>query len=607
MNKLVTVIIALLLNNCLNSQAQTTNPPSFTNGPSSSTSCEYNTATFNVAANDYDSLRWQVFINSTWSDLSDTGTVVGSNTSTLAISNLLLAYSGLQFRCVAYGVVAPNALSNSATLTVLKVPNITSFTPSRAVCENDNCSFNVQSPGGNGVFTYQWQVDSGFGFVNVINNFNYSGATTKTINIAACPANMNMFYYRCIVSGPCNSADTSTAVFLKVNLFPTITSQPLSKTICSGSNSNLIIHASGTTLSYQWQKENNGVFTNIVSNGIFSAPGTNTLNIYNIPDSLNNSRYICRISGVCGTPIYSDTVIINVENKPTAPIFSNYNLSPCADNLIDYAVSSISNASAYNWYSSSADVSITAIDTLGVISCNGSTTNADLNVYASNLCGTSDTTTIYLNALPSYSTVNTITSCANDSIYLDGVYYFNDTTINSVNTTVGGCDSIITTILSFLPFYVIQNNITLCGGDSAFVSGAWQFTDGLFTDSYTTVNGCDSTVLTYLTFTLGYYSWYIQSICEGDSLLFNGNYYSTAGNYIFPFNTVNGCDSIVELDLSINFLPIVSFAIDTTLCENGSPLDLTNYVSPNGGTFTGWGVIGNNFVPASSGAGSFAV
>ena len=607
MSKLVTYLIAIFLSINISASAQTTNPPSFTVNPNSVTSCEFNTTSLDVIAIDYDSLRWQVFTNSTWSDLSDTGNFIGSNTSSLIISNLSLSYSGLQFRCIAYGPIAPAAVSNIATITVLKVPNVTTFTPSRAVCENDNCSFNVQSPGGNGLFTYQWQVDSGFGFVNVINNFNYTGATTKTINIASCPANMNMFYYRCIVSGPCNSSDTSTAVYLKVNLFPTITTQPISKTICEGSNSNLIIAATGTSLSYQWQEEINGIFTNIVSNGIFSAPGTNTLNIYNAPASLNNTRYICRISGVCGTPIYSDTITLSITNPPTVPVFTNYTLTPCANSLIDYSVAPINNADTYTWSIVSPFAILFSADTLAVFNCNDQFTSADISVFASNGCGNSDTTILSITALPSYSLVNSISSCSNDSIYLDGVYYYSDTTITSVNSTTNGCDSTIITNLFFSPSYLIQNNLSICGGDSIFINGAWQFNDGTFTESYTTTNGCDSTIITNLTVHLGYYAWMMTGICDGDSLYYDGNYYSTGGTYIFNYTSSTGCDSVVELDLNIYSLPVVSFTLDTTLCENGSPLDLTNFSSPLGGTWTGWGVIGNNFDPASSGAGSFEI
>jgi hypothetical protein len=603
----VTLLLFLLLWTSSSLKAQITNAPAFISNPNNITSCEFTNASFDVTATDFDSLRWQIFTNNTWSDLADTGSISGSSASTLIISNLTLAYNAAQFRCVAYGPIAPNAISNTATLTVLKVPDITSFTPSRAVCENDNCSFNVQSPGGNGLFTYQWQVDSGFGFVNVINNFNYTGATTKTINIASCPANMNMFYYRCIVFGPCNSSDTSTAVFLKVNTYPTIITQPVSKTICEGSSTNLSVGSSGSSISHQWLQEINGVFVNVTGSAVFSAVGTNTLNINNPPLSLNNTRFVCRISNTCGNPIFTDTVTLFIRTTPTTPIFSVADLAPCQGAPILYAVSPVLYADNYNWAISLTGATINASDTSAIVNFNSSNSSSILSVSAANTCGTSATASISISPNPSYQTIQTFTNCSNDSILLDGIYYYADTTLTNTYNTTNGCDSTIIKNLTFLPTYSIQNNISICGGDSVFINGAWQFNGGTFTESYTTINGCDSTITTTLTVQLGYYSWNMQSICQGDSLLFNGNYYSTAGSYIFPYTTSTGCDSIVELNLSINFLPIVSFTLDTTLCENGSPLDLTNYVSPIGGTWTGWGVIGNTFDPASSGAGSFEI
>jgi hypothetical protein len=603
----VTFLFFLLLWASSTLNAQITNAPSFNTNPNNITTCEFNTASFDVVALDYDSLRWQIFSNSTWSDLADTGSISGSSASTLIISNLSLAYNASQIRCVAYGPISPNATSNTATLTVLKVPAITSFTPSRTICENDNCSFNVQSPGGSGLFTYQWQVDSGFGFVDVVNNFNYTGATTKTINIASCPANMNLFYYRCIVFGPCNSSDTSTAVFLKVNLFPTITLQPTSKTICDGSSTNLSVVSAGSSLSHQWQQEVNGAFVNVSGSSVFSAGGTNTLNITNPPLSLNNTRFICRISNTCGTPIFTDTVTLFIQTIPSAPVFSSFNLTPCANTSIDYSINVIPNADSYTWNSSSSEVTIYGADTLGVLISDNSATSAEISVYASNQCGNSDTTFLSINSSPSYSIVNSFSTCANDSILLDGLYYYADTSITTNYTTTNGCDSTIIKNLTFSPAYDIHYDLGICGGDSIFINGAWQLNGGTFTESYTTTNGCDSTITTNLTVYLGYYVFTIQSICQGDSLLFNGNYYSTTGNYVFPYTSSLGCDSVVALDLTVNSLPIVSFALDTTLCENGSPLDLTNYVSPIGGTWTGFGVVGNNFNPASTGAGSFAI
>ncbi|HBW86292.1 MAG TPA: hypothetical protein DEF82_05995 [Crocinitomicaceae bacterium] len=54
-------------------------------------------------------------------------------------------------------------------------------------------------------------------------------------------------------------------------------------------------------------------------------------------------------------------------------------------------------------------------------------------------------------------------------------------------------------------------------------------------------------------------------ICEGDSYSFNGQNLTSAGSYQANLLSVNGCDSIVYLNLSVN--PNVSVNIDTSICQ----------------------------------------
>ncbi|HBZ66398.1 MAG TPA: hypothetical protein DEO70_06120 [Bacteroidales bacterium] len=61
-----------------------------------------------------------------------------------------------------------------------------------------------------------------------------------------------------------------------------------------------------------------------------------------------------------------------------------------------------------------------------------------------------------------------------------------------------------------------------------------------------------------------------ERICPDDSLLFAGSWLTTAGLYSHTFTAVLGCDSIVNLDLTIKPGPVVSFGPDTTLCQNAS-------------------------------------
>jgi gliding motility-associated-like protein len=90
--------------------------------------------------------------------------------------------------------------------------------------------------------------------------------------------------------------------------------------------------------------------------------------------------------------------------------------------------------------------------------------------------------------------------CANDSLFLEGAWqsssgFYTDTLTNSL-----GCDSIQSTMLSIRPVAVGADLInTICEGDSVFAGGAWQTETGIYTETLTASNGCDSTFRYVLT------------------------------------------------------------------------------------------------------------
>jgi hypothetical protein len=64
--------------------------------------------------------------------------------------------------------------------------------------------------------TYQWQTDLGFGFQNVNNGGQYSGANNDTLTILNVTTNNNNQLFRCVITlGSCSV--TSAVVFLKVD------------------------------------------------------------------------------------------------------------------------------------------------------------------------------------------------------------------------------------------------------------------------------------------------------------------------------------------------------------------------------------------------------
>lgn len=100
--------------------------------------------------------------------------------------------------------------ATSVTFTVVAPVNITAQPPNRVITDGNNTTFTVTATGTTP--TYQWQVDTGGGFVDLVNGAPYSNVTTATLNITAATITMNGYVYRCVVSGsaPCGSVTSNS-------------------------------------------------------------------------------------------------------------------------------------------------------------------------------------------------------------------------------------------------------------------------------------------------------------------------------------------------------------------------------------------------------------
>ena len=86
------------------------------------------------------------------------------------------------------------------------------------------------------------------------------------------------------------------------------------------------------------------------------------------------------------------------------------------------------------------------------------------------------------------------------------------------------------------------------------------------------------------------------SICNGSSYQFGTQSITEAGIYTESFTSVTGCDSIVELTVSV-LTPDFELPFNET-CSNVGPITLMSHVSPVGGNFSGAGVLNNKFHPS---------
>lgn len=194
-----------------------------------------------------------------------------------------------------------------------------------------------------------------------------------------------------------------------------------------------------------------------------------------------------------------------------------------------------------------------------------STAGSYLDTVASaTTCDTVFTYSITVNSFIPSSV--TLTACQGQSITVNGTAYTSNTQFNDTISGGASCDTIRTYQLTFFPVYNNTNNVTICQGQTYFAGGAQQSTSGTYTDTYTTVNGCDSIIQTNLTVAQPDSSTQQETVCSGDA--FNGTVYTTDTVLVYTYTNVSGCDSVVTYNLTIAPKPVALVSADTTI-ESG--------------------------------------
>lgn len=141
----------------------------------------------------------------------------------------------------------------------------------------------------------------------------------------------------------------------------------------------------------------------------------------------------------------------------------------------------------------------------------------------------------------------------------------------------------VDTTVTIHPTHATPQSATICQGDSIFLAGAFQTSAGVYVDSLTNVNNCDSIVTTTLTVNPVVTTQILDSICQGDSILLGGVFQTTAGVYYDTLSSSLSCDSIIETTLTVNPLPIITASVDNdTIC----PGNVANVNASGGNTYS---------------------
>jgi hypothetical protein len=122
-----------------------------------------------------------------------------------------------------------------------------------------------------------------------------------------------------------------------------------------------------------------------------------------------------------------------------------------------------------------------------------------------------------------------------------------------------GCDSIIILHLTVNPTYDIIINASICVGDNYNANGFDISVSEpgfyIYPRNLKTINGCDSIVTLQLTVNPVYYEYISGRIYEDEFYKIGSYQYNTPGLHVSNLQTVNGCDSIITLNLDVIYYP----------------------------------------------------
>lgn len=218
-----------------------------------------------------------------------------------------------------------------------------------------------------------------------------------------------------------------------------------------------------------------------------------------------------------------------------------------------------------------------------------------VTVQATNGCDSIITLNLTVNPILSQTINETI--CQGGSYVFFGQTLSNPGVYSQTVQSAAGCDSIVNLNLIMNPVFSSTQNVAICPGESHSFFGQPFTNAGNYSQSLQTASGCDSTVYLNLTIKPTTSSAITHAMCQGLSYNFNGQSISTAGSYSATLIGSNGCDSVVNLVMTIYSIPEAPSLINNSPLD--CPEDLLNLAAAPvaNGNFTWSGP--NNFVSLS--------
>ncbi|MBI9066872.1 MAG: endonuclease [Salinivirgaceae bacterium] len=201
------------------------------------------------------------------------------------------------------------------------------------------------------------------------------------------------------------------------------------------------------------------------------------------------------------------------------------------------------------------------------------TTSDEIDFTFNSISGCDSIVTLDLTVNSSYSETETATICNGESYTFGSQELSESGEYSETFQSIYACDSIITLTLTVNPSYNTSDELVLCQSELPYNYHGKTITEGTSSDeidfSFYSISGCDSIVTLDLTVNSSYSETETATICEGESYTLGSQALSESGEYTETFQSIYGCDSIVNLTLTVN--PTYNTSDELVLCQSELP------------------------------------
>ncbi|MTK53540.1 gliding motility-associated C-terminal domain-containing protein [Paludibacter sp.] len=175
--------------------------------------------------------------------------------------------------------------------------------------------------------------------------------------------------------------------------------------------------------------------------------------------------------------------------------------------------------------------------------------------HLTNSVGCDSAATLILTIKEPTTSTTKVSICRGDTYKFNGVNYTAAGTFVAHLTNSVGCDSAAVLELSLKEPSSSTTNSSYCRGDTYMFAGFAYNAAGTYLVHLTNAVGCDSAATLVLKELPVYYKEQTLHMFKGDSYKINGHIYADNGDYTDTFKTIDGCDSVIVSHLYTSVIP----------------------------------------------------